>query len=188
MATPRKTSTTAAKAPAKPRAPKAGPKIIRNLRNMPVHLRMGNKKDPFRVQLAPRGLQGDTESIPVEVQQDYGFISGVGRLFEIITATEARDLQYQSVGYLERTDTAKIYREEDTTIMTADDWDGKGTRTPQERNKRTQGQVLTDVPGSDAALHQAIRTGQAAVDGDNPAMPEGVAFDRKVTVERVQGA
>jgi len=185
MATPRKT-TTAAKAPAKPRAPKAGPKIIRNITGVPVHFRLGNQKDPYRVQLAPRGQQGDTESIPVALQQDYSFIQGVGKLFEIITETEARNLQYSPVGYLARDDAAKIYRQEDTTIQTADNWDGQGRRAPEDRNIRTTGQKFADVPGADVALHNTIRGGQATADS-NPAMPEGVTFDRSVKVERVQG-
>jgi hypothetical protein len=186
MATPRKT-TTAAKAPAKPRAPKAGPKIIRNITGLPVHFRLGNQKDPYRVQLAPRGQQGDTESIPVALQQDYSFIQGVGKLFEIITETEMRALQYGQVGYLARDDAATIYREADTTIQTADNWDGKGRRAPEDRNVRTTGQQFADVPGADVALHDTIRGGQVAVDA-NPAMPDGVVFDRSVKVERVSGS
>lgn len=186
MATPSKT-TTAAKAPAKPRAPKAGPKIIRNITGVPVHFRLGSQKDPFRVQLAPRGQQGDTEAIPVALQQDYSFIQGRDRLFEIITETEARNLQYAQVGYLARDDAAQIYRQEDTTIQTADNWDGKGRRAPEDRNVRTTGQKLADLPGSDVALHDTIRGGQAQTDA-NPAMPEGVVFDRSVKVERVSAS
>ena len=186
MATPRKAAAPKATAPAKPRAPKAGPKIIRNITGVPIHFRLGNQKDPFRVQLAPRGQQGDTEAIPVALQQDYSFIQGRDKLFEIITETEARSLEYSPVGYLARDDAAKIYREEDTTIVTADNWDGKGRRPPGERNIRTTGQKLADLPGSDEALHATIRGGQAATDANN-AMPEGVVFDRSVKVERVSG-
>ena len=187
MATPRKAAAPKAAPKARATRPKAGPKIIRNLRQMPVHFRLGNNKDPYRVQLAPRGQQGDTESIPVALQVDYAFIRGVGSLFEIITVTEARALQYQPVGYLGRTDAPKVYTEADTVIQTADDWDGKGQRAPEDRNVRTSGQVFADVPGSDEALHETLRHGQENVDKPNPAMPEGVNFDRSVTVERVSG-
>jgi hypothetical protein len=187
MATPRKAAAPKATAPAKPRAPKAGPKIIRNITGVPVHFRLGNQKDPFRVQLAPRGQQGDTEAIPVALQQDYSFIKGNGQLFEIITETEARSLEYSPVGYLGRVDAPKVYRQEDTTIQTADNWDGQGRRAPEDRNIRTTGQKLSDVPGSDVALHDTIRGGQADVES-NPAMPDGVVFDRNVTVERVSGS
>lgn len=189
MAAPRKVAapkaTPAAKPAAKPRAPKAGPKIIRNLRNMPVHLRLGSDP-PYRIQLQPRGRQGDTASVPVALQEEYAFLRGVGTLFEVITQTEARKVEYGPVGYVGRPDSATIYREEDTTIQTADNWDGKGRRAPEDRNIHRTGQNLADVPGSDEGLHATIRAGQAEVES-NAALPEGVRFDRQVTVERVKG-
>lgn len=189
-----KAKSTTAKAPSRPRKTA---KTIRNLRGCPVHLRL-QKEDaekPFRVQLAPRGLRGDTAIIPVGLVDNPGFVQDIGVLYEIITTTEAANIEYASVGYLGRTDAPQILREEDTVIQSAKNWDGKG-KSPQEREIRrdTRGHVISerdpsvgtgmhtiDVPGSDTGLHKALAE-------NNAALPPQASFDRsRVTIERVKG-
>jgi hypothetical protein len=183
---------------AKPRvtAARKTAKTIRNLRGTVVHARFYSvsPKDPYRLALNPRGQNGDTSVVPVALQDDPTFLAGVDVLWEVITATEAKALQggYAPVGYLGRTDAPQIIRNEDTTITSAPDWDGKG-RLPVDREvKRTsQGKQMSerefgtgmhtaDVPGSDAALHAGLKAGQEA-------LPDGVDISsRRVVVERVK--
>lgn len=211
---PRKTSTTKApaKAPAKkapaavskPRAPRKGPKTIRNLRGTVVHARLlsQSQKDPFRIALNPRGKQGDTTVIPVVLQEDATYIQGIGVLWEIITETEARQIQYGPVGYLGRADAPEVIRPEDTTVATADDWDGTGRRIPQDRNVQRKergsdmparefgtGMHTADVPGSDQALHAQLSAAQKAAESmGQEATPDGVdVSSRRVVIERVKG-
>lgn len=202
MAATKKTTTTAKKAPAKKTttrtaAPRKTAKTIRNLRGTVVHARFYSvsPKDPYRLALNPRGQVGDTSIIPVNLQDDPTFLSGVGVLWEVITATEAAKLRedYSPVGYLGRTDAPQIIRVEDTTITSAPDWDGKGrlpqdreiTRTPQGKQASERefgtGVHTLDVPGSDAALHAGLKAG-------NEALPADVDLSsRRVVVERVKG-
>ncbi len=192
-AAPAKT-TTARKA-----APRKAAKTIRNLHGTVVHARFYSvsPKDPYRLALNPRGQQGDTSIIPVNLQDDPTFLSGVGVLWEVITNTEAAQLRegYAPVGYLGRSDAPQIIRVEDTTVTSAPDWDGKG-RLPQDREiTRTErgsdqrqsdrefgtGVHTIDVPGSDAALHAGLKAG-------NEALPDGVDIaSRRVVIERVKG-
>lgn len=186
------------KAPArKPRAstPRPTAKTIRNLRGTVVHARLLSQdpEKPFRIALQPRGLQGDTTTVPATLISDHTFVSGVDVLWEIITTTEARQVEYQPVGYLGRTDAPQVIRPEDTTIASVEDWDGKG-RVPQQRtptgrqaSEREFGTGLhtTDVPGADAALHQQLRQAQKA---GETAMPDGVDIaSRQVVIERARG-
>lgn len=204
MAAAKKT-TTAKKAPAKtatakPRAPRKTAATIRNLRGTTVHARLYSldREKPFRIALNPRGQSGDTTTVPVNLLDDDTFIKGTGVLWEIITATEAKQIAASApqVGYLERADAPVVIRPEDTTVMQAEDWDGKG-RVPQQRQvKRIQGQEASereygtgmhtiDVPGSDQGLHAQLQSAQKA--GES-ALPENVDLSsRRVAIERVRG-
>jgi hypothetical protein len=206
-------SKTTRKAPAKkastprPRAPRKTDATIRNLRGTAVHARLRSltPKDPFRIELKPRGQQGDTTIVPVALQGDYTFVSGIGVLWEIITKAEAAAAQefYAPVGYLGRNDSVTVIRPEDATILSAPDWDGKGRvpvqrqqQDPRDASRQQQraaqeaandgfgtGMHTQDVPGSDAALHAQIKRAQQA---GSSAMPDG-ALTPRVTVERVRG-
>ena len=180
---------------------------IRNLRGTVVHMRLysQNPKDPYRIELKPRGTQGDWTTVAAKYSDDPTLLQSVGVLVEVIPMTEAKALQatYGPVGYLGRTDAPQIIRPEDTTISTADNWDGKGTRPPQDRNFQMHergsemnqadrvagtGMNLADVPGSDIGLHAGIRAQQEVADPGNPATPEGVDLtSRKVVIEHVKG-
>lgn len=201
MATAKKTTTprSAAAKPAetasKPKraaTPRKSAKTIRNLRGCVVHLRLGSQKDPYRVELLPRGHNGDVQTVPASLTDDGTFVAGVDVLFEIITPAEAQALAqgYGPIGYLGRTDAPTIIHPDDATVMEAPDWDGKG-RLPQDRQvKNNQATVtranptLADLPGSDTALHESLRREQRA---GQSAMPPEAQFDRRVTVEHVQG-
>lgn len=197
--TERKTTTgTAKKAPSAakktttPRAPRKTQQWIRNLRGTVVHLRLYSQspKDPYRIELAPRGYQGEITSVPVKLVDDPTLAQAVGVLIEFITETEAKQLQYQAgpVGYLGRGDEVTVVRPEDSTVATAADWDGKGRR-PQDtlRDARGRevpvrqvgtGQHFVDVPGSDPAMAAAARAGASA-------MPDGVDIaSRRVVIEQ----
>lgn len=201
MAETPKKKTAVRKAPVKattstPRAPRKTAKAIRNLRGMTVHARLYSKtpKDPFRIALNPRGQHGDATIVPADLIEDPTFLAGVGVLFEVITQTEYKNLQYsQPVGYQQRTDAPTIERPEDTTVTSAPDWDGKG-RLPQDREvTRTDrgrqasdrefgtGMHTTDVPGADHALHAQLKAGQEALPADVD------LSSRRVVVERTRG-
>ena len=196
-----KKPTTAKKAPAKSTtrtsAPRKTAKTIRNLRGTQVHarLRSKNPKDPFRIELQPRGQAGDTTVVPVELQSDPTFLDGIDVLWEVITASEAKELAagYAPTGYLGRNDAPVIIRPEDTTITTAQDWDGKGLapveRTVQGRQASQRefgtGMHTADVPGSDTGLHAQLK---AAAEEGNNALPDGVDIaSRRVSIERTRG-
>ncbi len=75
MATPRKTTATKAKA-----APKEAPKprastqkYIRNLRNMPISVRLERHEGKNRFEMKPRGQRGDTISIQKDDISDSDF-------------------------------------------------------------------------------------------------------------------
>lgn len=142
-----------AKAPAKKPAAKRTTsrptsKIIRNLRNAPVHLRLGSQNNIYRIELKPRGLAGDTHTVPADLTQEHTFISAHGHLFEIITSAEAAKIEYPRVGYLtnERTE---VIRDQDATLASQPSWDGKGL-TPNVAKERLAGEAprRAEVPGS----------------------------------------
>lgn len=188
--TKRTTKSTAAKqadpAPKRVTTPRKTEKIIRNLRKTAVHLRLFSKtpKDPYRIQLSPRGQNGDYTYVPVDLVDDPTLKKATGILVEVITQAEVNALEdeYLPGGYQGRTDAPTIIRPDDSTVMKAPDWDGKG-RLPQDRaitqSQRT-GTHTIDVPGSDQALHAAIKAGQSA-------MPAEAVFDRRVSIERFKG-
>src|SRR4051812_16616640 len=64
-------------------------KLIRNLTHVTLRLRFGSRRDPFHVEMKPRGLRGDVATIPVEFVSHPDFAREQGRSFEVITATVA---------------------------------------------------------------------------------------------------
>lgn len=71
-------------------------KIIRNLHPMPLNLRFGSKKDPYYLQLARRGQNGDFVEVPGDIADHISFNQNVGKSFEIISAAEAKKITYDS--------------------------------------------------------------------------------------------
>lgn len=209
MTTPKKdtgSKAPAAKKSSTPRQPRKTAITIRNLRGTVVHLRLRSlsDKDPFRIALTPRGRQGDYTVVPANLTDDPTLVQALGVLVEQITQSEARQLSYGPVGYLGRSDAPQIIRDEDSTVTSADNWDGTGRRAPDQRNVQHHergsemdqsdrangtGMNVVDVPGSDSGLHAQIREAAQAADamGQN-ATPEGVdVTSRRVVVERVKG-
>jgi len=191
--TPKKKPAAKAKPAARKRAPRKKPSnvvLIKNLRQVPVHLRIqGELSDKlFRVELQPRGRVGDTAAIPKTLAESYQVVSGMGILFEQITETEAKNAVFPAVGY-QQGEKAEIVRDADQVIATAEDWDGKG-QSPRTQ-ARKEGQVFADVPGSDTALHEKLRSAQdEASSSTRPTaddmLPKG-ALQQKATIERVDG-
>lgn len=147
-------------------------KTIRNLRGTPVHIRLGNQKDPYRIELAPRGTKGDVSTVPVNLQQDHAYVAGIDVLFEIITQTEARNIEYGPVGY-RPSEVVRVDRPEDTVVRTEVDL-GPDGKMPRPMGPTYVGE---GYPGSDVALAEGLT--------DNPAMPENVPT--KVIIERKRG-
>ena len=173
----------AKKAPARASTRKPTSKWIRNLHNCVVHVRVGKHKDPEHLNLEPRGTSGDTLAVDAQFTNDGSFVAGIGTLFEVITETEARDLQasYPSRGYRPHGE-VQMVRPEDTEIMIAPDWDGEGRR-PDLVQKHPTGMITTDVPGADAGLHAQI---QEAEDR-NAALPPEAKKPQRVVLERASG-
>lgn len=71
-------------------------KIIRNLHSVPLNLRFGSKKDPYYLQLARRGQNGDVIEVPGEIADHISFSQNVGKSFEIISAAEAKKIEYDT--------------------------------------------------------------------------------------------
>ena len=69
-------------------------KIIRNLHPLPVNLRFGSKRDPYHITLSRRGQSGDWVEVPGDVADHPDFNRNVGSTFEIISAAEAKKIQY----------------------------------------------------------------------------------------------
>lgn len=70
-------------------------RIIRNLRGIPVHLRLGSANDPYRVALEPRGEQNDIAEIPERLAQGTTFSQSYrSGLFEVITQAEREAVEY----------------------------------------------------------------------------------------------
>ncbi len=166
------------KAPAKRKvAPKKGPKLIRNLHGVGVHLRIDNpqREKKFRVELKPRGFWGDCATIPVELQESHEYRNGLGSLFEIITETEFRAIEYPPVGYTARIDTPIVVREADTVIGRFKNVDEQIQQNPRRRAQSTRievddsvGMRMADVPGSDLAFHRQMRAAQREQQAQQP--------------------
>ncbi len=161
--------------------------IIRNLRGTPVHVRLGNlQKDPYRIELAPRGLRGDVSVVPAKFRSDTAFARGAGVLFEIVTKTEANEIQYSTLPYDLQRPTATLYREEDTVIVTEDDFhsEGRHDRQPQ---RRAPGQNIVGNEGGISGADQGLANQFAAEQAVDPFLPAG-AFPTKVTLTKTTEA
>jgi hypothetical protein len=72
-----------------PRPKKSDPKYIRNVRYVPVSIRLDTGR---RLELRPRGQRGDTLPVNEEEMQDEKFLGNMDLLFEVITPTEAKNV------------------------------------------------------------------------------------------------
>lgn len=62
-------------------------KFIRNIRAVPIGVRLGTGR---RIDLRPRGERGDTAPLKPEEEYDEIFLGNVGLLFEVISADEGK--------------------------------------------------------------------------------------------------
>lgn len=144
--TPKKTAAkkTPVKRPARPTA-----KIIRNLRQVPVHLRLrGDGEKPYRIELKARGNHGDSSNVPAKCTQDATFARGLGVLFETITQTELNKIQYPPIGYAGSNVTIERMADTSRTIATLDA-DGNMHKIDPHVSMQT-----VDKPGSNTELTQ----------------------------------
>ena len=188
MATSKPAADTAKKAPAAKRTatPRKAPKIIRNLRFVPVHLRFHSDQgtDPYRVQLAPRGQYGDIHKVPVSLVDSNTFADGYGVLFEIITETEARKIEYPQTGYA-GPGGAEVIRPAETVKSVTPDWDGKGRVPARTTVQHNVGPNIVRMPGSEMTAPK-IQSDSTRPNADTM-IPDGVDTEsRKVTVERAR--
>lgn len=92
-------------------------KIIRNLHGVPVNLRFGSRKDPYYLTLSRRGESGDWVEIPGDMTEHPDFSRNLGLAFEIISAAEAKKIEYgdrSSKPAIEGDKTFKLERMRDT--------------------------------------------------------------------------
>lgn len=84
-------SSTPVEAPEAPANPRAHQFYVRNVRNIPVSLRLTNTTNR-RIELEPRGNRQDMSSISDEEFYDQILLSNVGYIIEVISADKARDI------------------------------------------------------------------------------------------------
>lgn len=155
-------------------------KTIRNLTNKLVHLRLttvDSGKDPYRVELKPRGRFGDWATIPAALTESGTFLQGADQIFEIIPLSEARKIDYASTPGYQPHQAAEVVRPDQNTIASMANPDAAIQASP--RSGVPIGPRTVNVPGSDAELNAAYQAG-------TDAMPEG-ALKPRVTTERVKG-
>lgn len=207
--TTRKTPVAKAAAP-EPVQPTA--QWVRNLKNMPVHLRLRTIESdrPFFLNLKPRGEVGDAERVPAAATEAREFVDAVyGGIIEIVTRTELDQVYYPPVGYL-HTET-QVVRPDARSLMATPDWDGHGRPPTPERRPQAERPIasrftpngntgvsvdLGSVPGMEA---QPKALGDKAKVSADDMLPAGTQiFEdrpgrrqdpsiRRVTVERIKG-
>lgn len=149
-------------------APAKKAKWIRNLRGVPVHLRLygEGRTDPYRIQLNRRGLPGDIHQVPANLTDDGTFVAGIDVLFEVITESEARSIQYNvATGY--QGAPVVVERPQDTVVSVVPDVDSKG---------KLIGPRVVRKPGSDRQYEDLAE--------GNQALPKD-AFKAATKIERV---
>jgi hypothetical protein len=141
-------------------------KIIRNLHTVPLNLRFGSKKDPYYLQLARRGQRGDFIEVPADVTEHMSFGQNVGKSFEIISAAEAKKIEYDAattqtmldsgefVGPLGQTLTAgRISNtEDDSHVIGGFDEKGNVVRLKDVGPRRSQAVGTQDNPVPDSRM------------------------------------
>lgn len=147
-------------------------KIIRNLHQVPVNLRFGSRKDPYHITLQRRGQSGDWVEVPGDIADHPDFGRNVGLAFEIISAAEAKKIQYgerASRTAMEADKQFKLERMSDTST-TIGQLDAKGNiaRTGDVNPMRSRAVGTTDNP---------IPSDRGEAEGDAPPVsPDLPAF------------
>jgi hypothetical protein len=147
-------------------------KIIRNLHPVPLNLRFGSKRDPYYITLSRRGMSGDYTEVPPDIVDHPDFSRNVGNSFEIISAAEAKKIQYgerAAKTAIEADKQFKLERMSDTST-TIGQLDDKGniarTGDVNPMRARSVGTVDNPVPAS-----------RGEADGDAPPVsPDLPAF------------
>lgn len=142
-----------------------GAKIIRNLRSVPVHMRLqGTADKQFRVELKPRGAGvGDSETIPYACTLDPSFIRSYEHgLFEIITRTEANAVNYPLNGFRQKE--VRVIHTEDTVVAHKTfEQNEKGQLLDRSVEVQPVGPRVVNRPGSDRQLTAMLNESPAAL-------------------------
>lgn len=124
---------------------RSGDRIVRNLHEKMVRIRLGNPRDPYRVNLEARGTPGDTDQIPASLVNDIGYKRNHGRTFEEITNEEYDALtdiySGYGAGFQGGYDNVDMSYAEDRTIARLTD--------VSDPRSRGVGPRYVDAPGSD---------------------------------------
>jgi len=188
MATQKKAAATKTATPRKRTTRTA--KWVRNTRNCPVHLRLRDTNDQrYFVELQPRGIYGDVHRVPAALTDDHSLVTAINQgIVEIVTQAEVNKIDYGIIGY-QGQNGVEITRPDDRTVITRDDWDGKG-KSPQ-RAILTQDSVNRPIQArpvynpADATMRQVEEDRRATAEDMIPANVD--LSTRKVKVERVSG-
>jgi hypothetical protein len=145
---------------------KASGKTIRNLRGVPVHMRLtGTGDKPYRIELQPRGMNGDTKEVPAACTQDHAFIRSYDRgLFEIITKTEAGDIDYPVRGFQSRPLNI-ITSEQSTVAHQSFETNSKGQVTNQ---KNLMPAAVQQNPSQGANVYESVGPRVVPMPGSDP--------------------
>ena len=145
-------------------------KTIRNLRGVPVHLRLqGHGDKSYRVELMPRNMAGDTKDIPAACTQDTTFIRSYDMgLFEIISKQEAR-FNAQQVplnGYRSR-ELNIIHPDEQTVAHYEIEQTGKG-KSAQLTKRDLQPAQVQQNPAQGANVYESVGPQVVSRPGSDP--------------------
>lgn len=69
---------------------------VRNLWDVPAHVRLGQRNDPYSLCFERRGVKGDTQVIPKELVGSDIYTRNLGLVFEQISARKAAKIDYES--------------------------------------------------------------------------------------------
>jgi hypothetical protein len=158
-------------------------KTVRNITRAHVHLRLRNDQNdkPYRIELKPRGVPGDWDTVPAALTSSPDFIKGEGTMFEVIPAAEAKAIEYEQPWSEDRSVT--LVRDEETVVSRSQNPDKAIQENPRGANTRNVARV------SGAAPRRGTAPGSEGYEspggGGSSALPDG-ALEQRVTTERVK--
>lgn len=158
---------------------------IRNTRNCPVHLRLRDTNDQrYFIELTPRGEYGDVHRVPPNLTEDHSLLVSINQgILEVITQTEANNIEYGPQGYAGENG-VEITRPDDATMITRQDWDGKGRAPARTPVQPQQAPSMQAVAGADAKMKIVAEERRATAEDMIPGNVD--VQSRRVRVERIR--
>lgn len=159
------------------------PKHVRNLTRVTVRLRFGSKKEPYHVELQPRGRRGDVQAIPADLTDHPAFLNSQGLTFEVINKTQANAIDYGADSGVKRHpiyDNIKVTVEKDSDterVVARYNLSERGRihEVERARNEEGLGPKRAAVPGSeDGANVLAVPEGHKVM----PDLPKRGGIER----------